>query len=226
MASVRRQPKGRHTSRTGSSSTRCCLLAQREGERDDRPPGTVPAHQQRPPHDPGQQQRLGPRLLDLGDRARREQQERDRGSRRPGRRASPDPAPAERSRPTTAHQRPGQQGPADVTGQPPARRQQHRGPRQVGEGVLDAGGAVPGHRVDVLPVHEPVGGLLQGHPDVDPGGRVADDRRDRTDQVRRDGDPDGDRSGPRARPGEQRRAGQGAGRDGGHGRRPRRVRRS
>ena len=66
-------------------------------------------------------------------------------------------------------------------------------------------------------------GLLQGHPDVDPGRRVADHRRDGTHQVRRDGDPEGDRSGPGAGPGEQGRAGQGAGRDGGHGRRPRRV---
>ena len=219
VARVRRQPKGRHTSRIGSSSARCCLLAQARASGMTAHQARSSPHEHRPPDEPGQQQRLGPGLVDLGEGARGEQQ--DARWRPPPPRSPSVRGPAGRQQPGHGHERPDSEGPADVTGQPPARREQHRRPRQVGEGVLDAGGAGPGHRIDVLAARQAVAGLLQGHPDVDPRGRVRDDRRGRRHRIR---DDRGDRRRRRRPAGatataSSGRAREGAGQHGGGGRR-------
>ena len=170
VARVRHAPNGRHTRSTGASRARCCLLAQARARGSTahhaEPRRTSTAHQTMS----GGEHRLGPGLVDLGQGAgRQHEHRRDRGG-------ALDPAAGEGPQPGEEHERPEQHGPAHVTGEPPARRGEHGHPRQVREEVLHAGGVGPLLGVDVLAAPQGVGPLLQHHPHVDPGRRVAEDR--------------------------------------------------
>ena len=190
VARVRRAPNGRQTSSTGASRARCCLLAQASASGSTahhaRSRRTSTAHQTMS----GGEHRLGPGLVDLGQRAGRQHEHR-------GHRSGPlDPAASQRPQPGEQHQRPEQHRPPHVAGEPATGSGEHRHPRQVGEEVLHAGGVGPLLGVDVVAAAEGVGALLEHHPDVDPGGLVADDRDHRQHRV---GEPRQGRR-PRRRP--------------------------
>ena len=211
VATERRHPNGRQQQEHGQQQGQVLLARAGEGQGHDRPPGPVALDQDGPPHQAREQQRFGPRLVELGEGARGEDEQSRDG------RCGPHPRPAGMPRGGTASehphtgdrdQRPEGQGPPHVTEQPPTRREQHGRPGQVGERVLDTGGAGPVHRVEVLAAPQPVGGLLQGHPDVDARPRRGDDRDGRTRGIPGHGQRAGRPGGAHAGAAQQQRAGQ------------------
>jgi hypothetical protein len=202
-------PEARPGRQHGQQEHEVLLAGQPEREQDDGRHRPAQPGGHRPPGQAGEQQRLRPRLLDLGGGARQQEQQRAGAGGR--HRRAERPAPGRQPHRDHRGDRNGDQHPAHVPGQEPAGGEEDGGPRQVGEGVLDAGGADPGLGVDVLPGRQRVARLLQGHPDIDPWRGVQPDQRHGGDQVTGQREAEAEVRSPALREAEGQRRQQGRG---------------